>query len=183
MMRISINKGAWMFPGNFVATTPDKPAVVRPSTGEQLTYRQLDERSIRLARHLRGLGLKVGDHLALVSSNDLRVLEVYWAALRSGLYITVVNWHLTADEAGYIVNDCGATVLIASADAARAIPADPAQLPGVRHRLVYGGELDGFDSYDAVRRTTGDATSWAGHALLVGHHRQAEGNQTRTAGR
>ena len=45
-----------MFPGNFVATTPDKPAVIRPSTGEQLTYRELDERSTRLARHLRSLG-------------------------------------------------------------------------------------------------------------------------------
>ncbi len=61
-----------MFPGNFVVTTPDKPAVIRPSTGERLTYRELDERSTRLARHLRSLGLKVGDHLALVSSNDLR---------------------------------------------------------------------------------------------------------------
>ncbi|KXX59044.1 AMP-binding protein [Rhodococcus sp. LB1] len=137
-----------MFPGNFVATTPDKPAVIRPSTGERLTYRELDERSTRLARHLRSLGLKVGDHLALVSSNDLRVLEVYWAALRSGLYITVVNWHLTPEEAGYVVDDCGAEVLIVSADAGGAVPRDPNQLPRVRHRLVYGGELDGFDSYD-----------------------------------
>lgn len=140
-----------MFPGNFVATTPpDKPAVIRPSTGERLTYRELDERSTRLARHLRSLGLKVGDHLALVSSNDLRVLEVYWAALRSGLYITVVNWHLTPpEEAGYVVDDCGAEVLIVSADAGGAVPRDPNQLPPrVRHRLVYGGVLDGFDSYD-----------------------------------
>lgn len=108
----------------------------------------MDERSTRLARHLRSLGLKVGDHLALVSSNDLRVLEVYWAALRSGLYITVVNWHLTPEEAGYVVDDCGAEVLIVSADAGGAVPRDPNQLPRVRHRLVYGGVLDGFDSYD-----------------------------------
>ncbi len=88
-----------MYPGNFVATTPDKPAIVRPATGESLTYRQLDENSIRLAKYLRELGLKPGDHIALISDNDLRVMEVYWAALRSGLYITVVNWHLTAHEA------------------------------------------------------------------------------------
>ncbi len=89
-----------MYPGNFVsATPPDKPAIVRPATGESLTYRQLDENSLRFAKYLRDLGLERGDHLALISNNDLRVMEVYWAALRSGLYITVVNRHLTAAEA------------------------------------------------------------------------------------
>ena len=107
-----------MFPGNFVATTPDKPAIVRAATGESLTYRQLDENSVRLAKYLRAAGLEPGDHIALISDNDLRVMEVYWAALRSGLYLTVVNWHLTPSEAAYVVNDCGAKVLVASAGAA-----------------------------------------------------------------
>ncbi len=53
-----------MYPGNFVATTPDKPAIIRPATGESLTYRELDERSIRLAKYLRSLGLERGDHIA-----------------------------------------------------------------------------------------------------------------------
>ena len=34
-----------MFPGAFVATTPDKPAVIAAATGESLTYRELDENS------------------------------------------------------------------------------------------------------------------------------------------
>ncbi len=89
-----------MYPGNFVSVSPDKPAIVRPATGESLTYRQLDENSLRFAKYLRSLGLeRGGDHIALISNNDLRVMEVYWAALRTGLYITVVNWHLTAAEA------------------------------------------------------------------------------------
>jgi long-chain acyl-CoA synthetase len=136
-----------MFPGNFVATTPDKPAMVRPSTGESLTYRELDERSIKLAKYLRSCGLKSGDHVALISDNDLRVMEVYWAALRSGLYITVVNRHLTAPEAAYVVNDCGAKALIVSAPARDAVDPAPDAYPNVEHRLVYGGPLDGFDDY------------------------------------
>ncbi|NMM86124.1 acyl-CoA synthetase [Rhodococcus sp. SRB_17] len=139
-----------MFPGNFVKSTPDKPAVIRPATGESITYRQLDERSTALARYLRGIGLEPGDHVALVSNNDLRAFEVYWAALRSGLYITVVNSHLTAPEAAYIVDDCGAKVLIASATVADAVPVDPLLIPQVRHRLAYGGELAGFEDYDGV---------------------------------
>ena len=139
-----------MFPGTFVAGTPDKPAVIRPATGEQLTYRQLDERSLRLARYLRAIGMRPGDHLAVVAGNDLRVLEVYWAALRSGLYITAVNWHLTPAEAAYVVDDCEASALVVSADAAAALPADPTELPKVRCRLVFGGAVDGYDDYEAV---------------------------------
>ncbi|MFL1594300.1 AMP-binding protein [Rhodococcus ruber] len=136
-----------MFPGNFVATTPDKPAIVRPATGESLTYRQLDENSVRLAKYLRAAGLEPGDHIALISDNDLRVMEVYSAALRSGLYLTVVNWHLTPSEAAYVVNDCGAKVLVASAGAATAIDTGTEAYPNVHRRLVYGGVLPGFDDY------------------------------------
>ena len=55
-----------MYVGNYAATTPDKPAIIRPATGEQLTYRELDERSIRLAKYLRAAGARRGDHLAPV---------------------------------------------------------------------------------------------------------------------
>ncbi|MGW4477859.1 AMP-binding protein [Rhodococcus triatomae] len=137
-----------MYVGNFVDSTPDKPAIIRPATGEQLTYRELDERSTRLAKYLRAAGAKPGDHLALISGNDLKVLEVYWAAVRSGLYITVVNWHLTPAEAAYVVNDCGASTLVVSADAAAAIDLAPDAFPNVTNRLVFGGELDGFADYE-----------------------------------
>ena len=140
-----------MFPGNFVQSTPDKPAVIRPATGESITYRELDERSTQLARYFRSVGAKPGDHVALISNNDLRAFEVYWAALRSGLYITAVNWHLTAAEAAYIVDDCEATILVASGQASAAVPLDEKLIPRVRHQLVYGGALEGFDDYeDAV---------------------------------
>ncbi|MFS8197733.1 acyl-CoA synthetase [Streptomyces sp. CWNU-52B] len=101
-----------MYPG---AYDPARTAVVTADGGRTLTYGQLEDRSLRLADHLRSAGLRVGDHLALLADNDPRVLEVYWAALRSGLYLTVVNHHLTADEAAYIVRDCGARALIVSA--------------------------------------------------------------------
>ncbi|WP_406176389.1 acyl-CoA synthetase [Streptomyces sp. NBC_00996] len=100
-----------MYPG---AYDPARPAVVTADGGWTLTYGQLEERSLRLADHLRSAGLRRGDHLALLCPNDPRVLEVYWAALRSGLYLTAVNHHLTADEAAYIVRDCGASALIVS---------------------------------------------------------------------
>ncbi|MFW0794671.1 acyl-CoA synthetase [Gordonia sp. CPCC 205515] len=148
-----------MFPGVFAQSTPDKAAVIRVSTGEQLTYRQLDENSTRLANHLESLGLRPGDTIAMISRNDLHMFEVYWAALRSGLYITAINHHLTADETNYILTDCNASVLFADAGVADAVSesGDIAALNRPGRRLVWGGELAGFESYEAVLANASDA--------------------------
>ncbi|MEU5690076.1 acyl-CoA synthetase [Streptomyces venezuelae] len=100
-----------MYPG---AYDPARPAVVTADGTRAIGYGQLEDRSLRLADHLRAAGLRRGDHLALLCDNDPRALEVYWAAMRSGLYLTAVNHHLRADEAAYIVRDCGAGALVVS---------------------------------------------------------------------
>ena len=79
--------------------------------GEIVTYAELESRANRVARALRAAGLRPGDHVALLLDNRAATLEVAWAAQRSGLYYTTVNTQLTVDEAGYIVDDCGAPVL------------------------------------------------------------------------
>ena len=124
-----------MYPG---AYDPARPAVVTADGGRTLTYGQLEERSLRLADHLRSRGLRSGDHVAILSDNDPRVLEVYWAALRSGLYLTAVNHHLTADEAAYIVRDCGARVLIVSGTLGELADSVAQLLPGAALRLDDG---------------------------------------------
>ena len=138
------------YPGAHAATTPAKPAVVMAGSGETLTYAQLEERSTRLAAYLRGLGLRRGDVVALLTDNRPQACEVYWACQRAGLYVTAVNWHLTPAEATYIVGDCGATVLIASAalgDLARAVLAG---VPGIRTAFSYAGKVEGFGDYEAA---------------------------------
>ncbi|KAA0120573.1 acyl-CoA synthetase [Mycolicibacterium sp. P9-22] len=130
-----------MFPGIHAKAQPDKPAVVLAETGQTLTYRELDQRSASIAAALGKLGLRRGDVVALLSDNAIEAFEVYWAAIRSGLYITAVNWHLAADEAAYIVNDCGAKVLFASAGI-RALAEEIVPLtPAVVHRYAFGGAI------------------------------------------
>ncbi|MFF0745985.1 acyl-CoA synthetase [Streptomyces sp. NPDC004111] len=131
-----------MYPG---AYDPAHPAVVTADGGRTLTYGQLEERSLRLANHLRVAGLRRGDHLALLSGNDPRVLEVYWAAMRSGLYLTAVNHHLTAEEAAYIVEDCGAAVLIASASLGPLADDVGRLVTRAMPRLEYGTEPGSYD--------------------------------------
>ncbi|MDF1603973.1 acyl-CoA synthetase [Nocardioides sp. YIM 152315] len=135
-----------MYPGTWAARTPDKAALVMAGSGRTLTYAQLDERSIRLSRHLHDTaGLAVGDVVALLSDNTPETYEVYWAALRSGLYVTAVNHNLSAEEAGYIIRDCGARALVVSAAKADVVAGLDVD---VAARLVYGGALDGYASYE-----------------------------------
>ncbi len=139
-----------MHPGAFATTTPDKPAVVLSDTGASLSYAELEQRSVRLARVLYEHGLRPGDGIALLAENGLQNLEVYWAAMRSGLYFTAVNHHLQPGEIAYVVNDCGARVVVVSAAQAQKAVATVPLTPAVTLRLAYGGTVDGHGDYDAA---------------------------------
>jgi len=139
-----------MYPRTHALLTPDKIAARLADTGEELSYAELDERSTRLAHALWDAGLRPGDVLGLLSDNDLRCFEVYWAALRSGLYITAVNHHLAPDEVAYIVNDSGARALVAAAAKRELAEAIVPLTSGVTLRLAFGGPVAGHGDYAAT---------------------------------
>jgi acyl-CoA synthetase (AMP-forming)/AMP-acid ligase II len=83
-------------------------------SGETITYGQYEQRCNRVAHFLRDAGLKRGDHIAVLMENNPRMLEIEGAAERIGLYYTLVNAYLAADEVAYIVTNCRARVLFSS---------------------------------------------------------------------
>jgi len=145
-----------MFPGTHALLTPDKPAVIMAGSGRQLTYRELDDSSRQLAVALADLGLVKGDGIAMLSDNAVECFVIYWAALRSGLYLTAVNFHLTADEVAYIVDDCDAKVLIVDGGFGELAEQVRVQVPGVDHAYSFGAALRGFDSYAELLASAGD---------------------------
>jgi long-chain acyl-CoA synthetase len=161
-------KGRSLYPGTYAVTTPTKAAAVLAETGETLTYSELDERSIRLAHALRDNGLRRGDVVILLSENNLHAFEVYWAAVRSGLYFTAVNHSLGLEEVSFIVNDSGAKALVASAakrDTAGGILPDI----DVPLRLAFDGPIDGYCCYEDALRAASRAPLAAqphGRAML-----------------
>ncbi len=137
-------------PTTYAASHPDRPAVIT-SSGTVVTYAELEARSAQLAQALYAYGLRVGDHVAVVLPNDHRTHEAVWGLQRSGLYLTLVNTHLAADEAAYIVNDCDAHVLITSADLTPLAQSLVPLTPDVTLRLAIGaaGTIPaGYASYD-----------------------------------
>jgi len=78
-----------------------------------LTYRQLDERSTRLANALLGLGLVKGDRVAIQSRNCAELVEIECALYKAGLVKAALNPRFTELEATDVVANCTPRVLIA----------------------------------------------------------------------
>ena len=127
------------------------------STGEVQTFAELDAAANRLSRLLFSAGLRPGDHVAICMENHPRYLEVAWGCHYAGLIYTACSSRLTSTELTYILNDCGARVFITSKyKAEQSLEVIP-DTPGIELRLMLGGVVDGFESYEnAVQAHSAD---------------------------
>ncbi len=91
-------------------SSPDKPVAV--FTGGQLTYRELDQASDRLAASLAAAGIRPGDPVALQLPNIPQFLIGYFGILKAGGIVVPLNVLLKAPEVAFHLGDSGARVLI-----------------------------------------------------------------------
>ena len=124
----------------------EKPAVIMGGSGAALSYAELERQSNKIARLFRSRGLRPGDHIAVLMENRPEFFPVVWAAQRSGLLYTPVNWHLSAAEAAYIVADCGARLLVSSSGLEELAAAAAASAPALQGRLTVGPPVPGVES-------------------------------------
>ncbi len=127
-----------MHPSHFAIRTPDKVAARFVPSGESLTYAELESSANQGAHFFRSAGLNTGDTVALCLGNQQAYLEAVWAAQRAGLIFTVVSTRLSAPELAYIVNDCGAKLLVLSATLAGLAQELRAACPQLRDVYVAG---------------------------------------------
>jgi acyl-CoA synthetase (AMP-forming)/AMP-acid ligase II len=96
--------------------TAERGDAVALRHGERvLTYRELDERSNRLAQALRGAGIRPGDRVAHLDRTGPEVVEALFAVSKIGAVLVPLNWRLALPELTTIVDDSGAPLLIAGA--------------------------------------------------------------------
>ncbi|CAG2135782.1 Bile acid-coenzyme A ligase [Cupriavidus campinensis] len=97
-------------------------------------------RGTHLAGGLRRLGLQEGDVVAVLLRNDPVFADVIFACRTAGTYYCPINWHFTAEEVRFLLEDSGARVLIAHADL---LPALRAVVPAGVAVLAVGGTHPG----------------------------------------
>jgi acetyl-CoA synthetase len=83
-----------------LAARNDKPALrlVSESGVHEASYRELAERSTRLARYLRDRGVARGDRLLLMLTNVMPLWETMLAAMRLGAVVIPASVQLTPDD-------------------------------------------------------------------------------------
>ena len=82
--------------------------------------------------------------------NCSEALALFMATTQAGMYLVPINWHLTAPEIAYVLNDSNAKVLVASERFASACQAaaDTAELPSSGRFAV--GDIPGFTPFSAL---------------------------------
>jgi len=96
------------------AARPERVVLTMADTGQQYTAADVANTARRMAQWLAAQGLHAGDTFAVLLENRVEILQIVLAARRAGLYAAVLNTHLTAAEVAYIVQDCGARLVLAS---------------------------------------------------------------------
>ncbi len=91
---------------------PNKIAIMDLDTGREISYLELENRSIQLAGWLQNNGVKKGDRVAVLLPNCPEFFEIQFACSKSGAVCLPLNWRLTESELEYILNDSTPTILI-----------------------------------------------------------------------
>lgn len=143
-------------PAHHAAERPDDVALVVEPAGESLTWSDLRRRIVSAANALADLGLRPGDRVAFCLENRVELVVLVWACQDAGFRYTPVSTRLTADEVRYIVEDCGAKVLLHSARTAPAASAASSGEPRGDARAA-GLRVIDIDDGDPLGSTRDDA--------------------------
>jgi long-chain acyl-CoA synthetase len=137
---------------------PEKPATL--CAGRTSSFRELAERSSRVASLLQGLDVRPGDRVAILAHNSDCYVELLLGVWWAGAVAAPVNTRWSVTEIAYSLSDCGAAVLVVDdaflplVDAIRAAAA-------VVRRVVHVGtapRAEGIDCYEALVQSCEPAT-------------------------
>ena len=151
-----------------IVDEPDQPA---PSWSS-LTYAEVAERARAIAAGLDALGIAAGERVAIVSHNSARLLTALFGVSGSGRILVPVNFRLVAQEVAYIVEHCGARLLLVD-------PELDESLAGVscERRVVIGDESD-----DLLLRPGVEPQPWAADEAATATINYTSGTTARPKG-
>lgn len=138
------------------ALVPGTPAVIAGT--ERLAYGELDRRANRLARHLRSLGLGAEDRVAVALDRSPEAVVALLAVWKAGGVWIPLDLSWPAERLGFLLEESGATFLIAREEGAATLAAAAPPWP-----LPDAGELPPLWQLRIVRLDR-DATEIAGQS-------------------
>ena len=111
------------------ARTPDAPAVV--FEGESLAYGELDRRANRLARHLRSLGVGLGQLVAICMERSFELVVALLGTLKAGGAYVPVDPGYPEDRIAFMLEDAS-SLLLTQQRLTETLPLDVAERTTIR---------------------------------------------------
>ena len=128
----------------FARLTPDAPALVeiKPvSNGRQeITWEQLEERTNRLANSLIQMGVRKGDKVFILGKNSLNWLEAYFAIIKTGAWVTPLNFRFTDDDIRFCTKTAEPVAFLFDEDFTERIKNLRKELTTIKHYICIGGK-------------------------------------------
>jgi acyl-CoA synthetase (AMP-forming)/AMP-acid ligase II len=126
-------RSVWAMVEEAVAKNGDGEALICGKT--RMTWREVAARSTEIAGALRAKGLKRGDRVALLLGNRVEFVLAVFAAAREGLVTVLLSVRQQKPEIAYVLEDCGAKLLIHEASLSDRLP-DAQDVPELLHRIA-----------------------------------------------
>lgn len=134
---------------------PDIRAVV--SQYGDRSFAELNANANRLVRLFAEHGIGEGDAVAVVTKNRPEFAETLCATTRAGIRLTPINFHLKAEEIGYILDNCEAKAVVADANLGEPVQEAPQWAPDLQLKLAVGGTIAGYQDYaEAISKRDGN---------------------------
>src|SRR5689334_6676051 len=136
----------------FAASVKRQPGALAVVDGERRrTFVQWDGEIRAAAGALARIGLRAGDHLAVVMRNRHEMATLYWASHMLGLIFTPVSWRASTDEIAYCIEDAEAVAIAYDGAAGAAVPEAAARKTFLGERMIVAadGRGDGI-RYDEL---------------------------------
>ncbi|CCH78215.1 AMP-dependent synthetase and ligase [Nostocoides japonicum T1-X7] len=124
------------------ARNGDRTAYIDGAGGPQSTWREVEERTNRLADALSRQGIRRGDRVAMLMLNSPQMMETYVAVAKLGAIAVPVNTRLHPREVAYVLGDSGSSILLHSTALAETATTAVAVSPTVRLTVSVPGAAE-----------------------------------------
>ena len=117
----------------------------------ELTWRDFNDQSNRIANFLLSRGFKKGDKVAILLMNCLEWLPIYFGVLKSGCMAVPLNFRYTADEIKYCLELADAKALVFGPEFTGRVEGIVDMVPQLKAVLYAGVDCPSFaESYRAL---------------------------------
>jgi long-chain acyl-CoA synthetase len=121
----------------------DRVFLVDAHTGREITYSQFHRKASALAAHLRSLGVRKGDRLAVMLPNSCELAIIYFGCVYLGAVIVPINPASSKNEVQFIVTGCNPALVVTDSSHTEAIKEiHPNVLLLVKENESEGGNAD-----------------------------------------